>query len=89
MNHLLKYSLINFGLTLLFAIAMTSSDGNYNYFASNFGFSCFLYAPVCILIGIVLFIIRRKHAGQGFLLSAGVLMLIGFAVCSNTSSAMH
>ncbi|MFN8242800.1 MAG: hypothetical protein U0X40_01995 [Ferruginibacter sp.] len=74
---------------LAVALALLFSFGNNGHFASGdfmilLGICCLGIAVLDILIAIVLFLTGQENyaAGRGFLLSGGILLLAGFAVCS-------
>jgi hypothetical protein len=55
---------------------------NYNDFIPVLGLVSLFGSVIDMLIALVLFLFGLKVWAQGFLLSAGVLLLLGFALCS-------
>ena len=94
MNKAIKVLLINlavvFGLTLLLFLA---GGGSYkaNDFLIGLGLICLAGAVLDILVAVILFITgpAQYDVAKGFLLSAGVLFLAGFAACSSTTINFH
>lgn len=94
MNKAIKVLLINlavvFGLTLL---AFLASGGSYkaNDFLIGLGLICLAGAVLDLLLSLVLFITgpAQYNVAKGFLLSAGVLLLAGFAACSSATFNFH
>jgi hypothetical protein len=78
-----KILLVNIGIALFFAWLITSS-GNFNFeeFAIGFGVISLVGGAIDILIAIILFVFRKKQWAQGYLITAGLLLLIGTAACS-------
>jgi hypothetical protein len=94
MNKAIKVLLINvavvLGLTLLLFL---SGGGNYkaNDFLTGLGLICLAAAVLNLLLAVILFITgpAQYNVAKGFLLSAGVLFLAGFAACSSTTINLH
>jgi hypothetical protein len=94
MNKAIKVLLINvavvLGVTLLLFLA---SGGSYkaNDFLTGLGLICLAAAVLDLLLAVVLFITgpAQYDVAKGFLLSAGVLFLAGFAACSSTTLNFH
>ena len=53
------------------------------------GLAAILIGLVDLLAGLLMLAIRNKQNGLTMLLCAGVLLLIGFSVCSNTQIDFH
>ena len=51
-------------------------------FAASFGIISMIGGAIYLFIGIILLIAGSKDLAQGFLLSGGIFLLIGFATCS-------
>lgn len=84
MKLIYKICLMNVGLVLLLAAVLTPAffNGSMAEAFSMFGILSVLGSVVNLLIGLLLLLLRRKQWGQGYLLSAGVLLLLGCAVCT-------
>ena len=85
MKTVYKICLVHLGVATLLALLLTyGADGpvGRNDFIGFFGLVCIILAPVDVVVGLLLFVFRKSVWGQGFLLSAGVLLLLGFALCS-------
>jgi hypothetical protein len=95
MNKAIKVLLINvavvFGLTLLLFLASGGSYYKANDFLTGLGLLCLAAAVLDILVAVILFITgpAQYNVAKGFLLSAGVLFLAGFAACSSTTLNFH
>ncbi len=85
MKKVYKICLLNAGLVLLLAAlisyAFSGGLGLRDYIGIS-GIVSVLGGAIYILIGLLLLVFRRKVWGQGFLLSAGILLLFGFTLCS-------
>jgi hypothetical protein len=79
-----KICLVNVILAVLVAVLFSLSFrvSDYNGFTSILGLVSLFGSVVDILIALILFLFKRKVWVQGYLLSAGVLLLLGFALCS-------
>lgn len=94
MKKAMKVLLINiavvFGLTLFLFLA---AGGNYhaNDFLTGLGLLCLAGAVLDLVVAVILFITgpAQYDIAKGFLLSAGVLFLVGFAACSTTTINLH
>jgi hypothetical protein len=93
MKKAIKVLLINlavaFGLALLGFIA--GNGYNANDFGTALGLICLAGAVLDLLLSIVLFITgpAQYEVAKGFLLSSGVLFLVGFAACSGVTLNFH
>ena len=88
----LKIILVSFGVVILLGALAGSADG-YNK-ASDFfmvmGMVGFFAGLLQLIVGLFLLVKTDKRYAQGFLMSAGLLILIGFAICTaNFSMNMH
>ena len=88
MKTVYKICFINVGLALLLTLLFTIGfqGNNLQEFIGIFGLVSFFGGAVDLLIGLVLLLLRKKEYGQGFLLSAGVLLLLGFTLCSTAAT---
>jgi ABC-type spermidine/putrescine transport system permease subunit II len=79
-----KISLLNMGFAFLLASLLAYAfDGHgLKDYVSFLGLASTLVAIIVIPVGLLLLLFKRKIWGKGFLLSAGILLLIGFALCS-------
>lgn len=53
------------------------------------GLAALLIAFVDLIAGLVMLVIGNKSGGLTMLLCSGVLLLIGFSICSNTAINFH
>jgi len=94
MNKAIKVLLINlaavFGFTLLLFLVIGGSF-KANDFLTGLGLICLGAAVLDLLVAVILFITgpAQYDVAKGFLLSAGVLFLAGFAACSSTTLNLH
>ncbi len=94
MNKAIKVLIINmavaFGLSLLFFL---SGGGGFraNDFLIILGLICLAGSVLDLLVAVILFITgpAQHDVAKGFLLSAGVLLLTGFAACSSSNINFH
>jgi len=78
-----KILLINIGIAIFFAILLSSSDGrSIEDFTAWYGMIGLGGGLIDLIIGMVSLANKDKSFAQGFLLSAGILMLTGFLSCS-------
>lgn len=76
----LKIVLLNILLALLFSFLITALIKN--SFIEVFAMVTAIGGFADSIAGLILLLKNKKPYAQGFLLSGGLLMLIGFAVCS-------
>ncbi len=94
MKKAIKVLLINvtvaFGITTLLFLT-TGGNNNANDFLIGLGLICLAGAILDILVAVILFITgpAQYDVAKGFLLSAGVLFLAGFAACSSATLNFH
>lgn len=84
MKTIYKICLINIGLAFFFALLFSLSalgDG-LNSFIPVLGLVSVFGGAIDVIIGLLLLAFKRREWGQGYLLSAGILLLSGFVVCS-------
>jgi hypothetical protein len=87
-----KIILISFAIVLLLgALAGAGSgSGKAGDFLMVMGMVGFFAGLLQLIVGLFLLVKTDKRYAQGFLMSAGILMLIGFATCTaNFSMNMH
>ena len=83
MKLIYKILLVNLGLALLFAWLIASSNSfDFQEFAVACGLVSLVGGAIDILIGLVLFLFRQNQWAQGYLITAGLLLLIGTAAYS-------
>jgi hypothetical protein len=56
---------------------------------AGFGLAALLVGIVDLFTGLLMILIRQKNRGLTMLLCGGVLLLIGFSVCSTTQLNFH
>ncbi len=84
-----KILLINIGIALFFSLMVSStisgsSSFSYQNLSIAFGLVNIFGGVVDLIIGLFLLFKEDKRYAQGFLLSAGTMIMLGFAVCSAT-----
>lgn len=88
-----KIILINIAAVLLITLTLTVTSGSIksNDFAIGLGLCCLAIGLLNLFIALILFLTGKHNyeAGKGFLLSGGILLLAGFAVCSGTAFSFH
>jgi hypothetical protein len=94
MNKAIKVLLINVVVVLGFTLLLSLSGGGgfrANDFLIGLGLICLAAAVLDILVAVILFITgpAQYDIAKGFLLSAGVLFLAGFAACSSATISFH
>jgi len=84
MSFQLKTVLISFAVALVLAALWTATDDamRANDFMMAFGLLGFFGGIIEIVAGLFLLLATDKKYAQGFLLSGGLLMVIGFAACT-------
>jgi hypothetical protein len=78
----IKIVLINLILAILFAILLNSTQGFMEGYVIMFGLVALGGGAVDIVIGLLLLFATDKRYAQGFLMSGGLLILLGFLACS-------
>jgi hypothetical protein len=53
-----------------------------------FGAVCLVAAFVDLIVGLILQGVDKKEWGRGFLLSSGMFLLVGFAICGPILASM-
>jgi hypothetical protein len=94
MNKAIKVLLINLAVAFGLTIILFLSSGGFhkaNDFLIGLGLICLAGAVIDLLVAVILFISgpAQHNIGKGFLLSAGVLLLAGFAACSSATINLH
>jgi uncharacterized membrane protein YozB (DUF420 family) len=87
-----KILFINLGIAVVFSILiLVGLSGNFKIdeFFIALGLVALVGAVIDLLIGIILLATGNKESGKGFMLSAGVLLLIGFASCGVGMSSLN
>jgi hypothetical protein len=79
-----KIILINVALAILFALLFGSTQGITDGYVFMFGLVALGGGAIDIIVGLLLLLATDKRYAQGFLLSGGVLLLLGFLACSTT-----
>jgi len=84
----IKIVLINVAIALVLSILI----GGGNIFSPDFfiflGIVFLVIGIICLFAGLILFIMEDQRYAQGFLLSSGILLLLGFMVCGGTGILM-
>jgi hypothetical protein len=93
MKTALKVMFINIAACALLAFFGIMADGfqRPDDFLIWFGLICLAAAVLDLIVAVILFITgpAQYNVAKGFLLSCGVLVLIGFASCSFTTISFH
>lgn len=87
-----KIILISFGIVLFLGVLAGAAGGSYKTsdFFMVMGIVGFFAGILQLVVGLFLLVKTDKRYAQGFLMSGGILMLIGFATCTaNFSMNMH
>lgn len=90
MKIITKIVLINAAAALLIAVLTTMSvRGNpYSDFLMWLGLCCLGIGVLNLIVAVIIFLTGKQNyeAGRGFLLSSGILLLTGFAVCGGAAN---
>lgn len=88
---LLINSAVVFGFALLLFFSTMDSYNRMNDFLIVTGLVCLGAAVISLLVSVILFITgpAQYDVAKGFLLSAGIFFLAGFAACSSASISFH
>jgi len=93
MKIMYKVLLANAALSVLIALifGLSQQSVNVNDFVVMFGLSCMGVAVVDLFISIILFLAGKENYewGRGFLLSCGLLLLVGFALCTSAFQGLN
>jgi hypothetical protein len=79
----LKACLINCALPTIVAILFASKGQGIRDFGQELGLIFLVWGGISLVVSIILFIGQQTAIGRGVLLSAVVLVLIGYAACTN------
>ncbi|MBL7702482.1 MAG: hypothetical protein JNM14_09540 [Ferruginibacter sp.] len=95
MNKAVKTALVILAVVFGFSVVAFLGLGGGNYRANDFlivlGLASLIAGILALLISVILFITgpAQYDVAKGFLLSAGILFLAGFAACSSASINIH
>ena len=94
MNKAVKVLLINLSVAFGLSLLLFLSSGGFHQtsdFLIGLGLMCLAAAVLDAIVAVILFITgpAQYDVAKGFLLSAGVLFLAGFAACSSTTMNFH
>jgi hypothetical protein len=93
MNKTVKVLLINVAVVIAFVFLMMALFGYYdsNDFLIGFGLTSLAVAGLDLFVSLILFLSGKHNyeVARGFLLSAGVLLLVGFTACGFVSISFH
>ncbi len=93
MNKAIKVLLINLAVVLGITLLMSLSFGSTNSsdFLIGLGLVSLGVACLDLFVALVMFLAGKENyeLAKGFLLSSGVLFLLGFAACSTTTLNFH
>jgi uncharacterized membrane protein YozB (DUF420 family) len=87
-----KILFINLGIAVFISVLiLIGLSGNFKVdeFFIALGLVALAGAVIDLIIGIILLATGNKESGKGFMLSAGVLLLIGFASCGMGMSNLN
>ena len=87
MKHSSKAVIINLAITAALAL-LIGLNNSWRDFAALFGLAALGISLLNFLLAVFLFITRQKQAALGCLLSAGILLLVGFSSCSQMKIAV-
>jgi ABC-type transport system involved in multi-copper enzyme maturation permease subunit len=88
MNKVLRSALIT--IAIVEAIAFGQAVMNRDPDMASAGLINILLSLVLFFVGLILVIIKSTRSlGAGMLIGSGLLFIIGFSVCSNTSTSFH
>ena len=86
----LRSLLVSLLIPWLFVGVLATSGGSDNDFWASVGLAFIIATPVYLLVGIVLVIIEAsRRVGQGVLLAALGLLVLGFSICSTQTFSVH
>lgn len=75
-------ALVTIGVVLLISLAQVSSPDMFDR-TGGFGTTAFWLGLLAAIIGLILSIfVKTRQFAQGMLIGGGILMLIGFSLCS-------
>ena len=83
MKRIYSICLVNMAWVFILAgIITVEANSSTSDFMAYAGLVSILWSVVCIFVGLALLLFRQKQWGQGFLLTAALLVLSGFTECS-------
>jgi hypothetical protein len=84
-----KIVLISFGIVLLLSLFIIAAGGasNTSDYFMGLGMLGFFAGLLQLVVGLFLLVKTDKRYAQGFLISAGLLIVIGFATCTANFTA--
>lgn len=77
----LKILLVNLTIVVAFELLFSIKGG---FSAANFGILCLLGALITTVFGLITLLQEDKRISQGFLMSGGILILLGYVACSHS-----
>lgn len=79
-----KIVLINTAIAILISLlSFSEMDRMWGGFFLSFGLVGLFGGLFIVVVGLILLFMNDRRYAQGFLLSGGLLMLLGFIACSN------
>lgn len=82
-----KIILVSFGVAVITAFLFSWTDNSYKVAADyllSFGLTGFFGGLLQAIVGLFLLLKTDKRYAQGFLMSGGLLMVIGFTTCTGS-----
>lgn len=77
-----KIALSTVLLSLLLAFGFSFGSGEKGWFLFIFGAICLLAGLAMLVLAGILYLAKSKEWSKGFLVSSGILFLLGFGICS-------
>jgi peptidoglycan biosynthesis protein MviN/MurJ (putative lipid II flippase) len=81
----LKIALISLAVVCVLSatvVMVTAPQTGKDELLIGLGLGCLLGGCISVIVSIVFFIGKSREWGKGFLLGAGLLLLVGFATCT-------
>jgi hypothetical protein len=78
-----KSCLINCALAVVAALLFSLNGGGVHDFMPTMGLVFLIWGVLSLFVSIIIFISRKFEIARGVLLSAVLLVLIGYAVCTS------
>jgi uncharacterized membrane protein YagU involved in acid resistance len=82
-----KIILINFVLAILFAVTYVITQNVTSEISIVVGLVFLVGGLIGLVVGLFLLVAEDKRYAQGFLMSGGLLLLLGFLTCSSAMGA--
>ncbi len=76
-----KIALVTVLISLFLAFLLSVGSGEKNWFLIIFGAICFLAGVAMLGLAGILHLAKRRDWSKGFLVSSGILLLLGLGVC--------